>query len=80
MAVALNVEERKHKKNLFHYHYARQKCSMYCYMEHVIARFAWHTATWDRVYSRGGKSPYTIPTVVDDHVQRNGLAPQSHDS
>jgi hypothetical protein len=48
--------------------------------EHAIARFAQHTATWDQVYSRGGKSPYTIPTVVDDHVQRNGSAPQPHDS
>lgn len=48
--------------------------------EHAIARFAQHTATWDQVYSRGGKSPYTILTVVDDHVQRNGSAPQPHDS
>ena len=49
-------------------------------LEHAIARFAQHTATWDQVYSRGGKSPYTIPTVVGDHVQHNGSAPQSHDT
>ena len=47
-------------------------------LEHAIACFAQHIATWDQV-CRGGKSPYTIPTV-DDHVQHNGSAPQSHDS
>ena len=49
-------------------------------LEHAIARFAQHTATWDQVYSRGRKSSYTILTVVDDHAQHNGSAPQSHDS